>query len=163
MNFEFFGVDGAIIDRTFENPNDLIAKVDEKSLVEVYENGCVFRSKIVPDSGSGRYDTATSGLWIVKNDGEVTFVIDAIDGRYEDNRKLSDSKIGESIWYKVNLNKIEELISQLGPMVKIDTTKPNLFNKGRLNKKNELIKQKRELLVAQSLSHLNSLNIEKSK
>ena len=55
-------------------------------LDRVYENGLVYRLQCIPDTGTGKYDTATSILLFVKNNGDVKYLLEAAD--YRCNEKM---------------------------------------------------------------------------
>ena len=191
MEYDFIGIENAIIDNSFSMPDELIEKfvnIAKEQIKElciakpssdgykyeelkfdcsgslisakvqgVYEGGVVFNLKNRVDNASYQYDDFTSACLIVGNEDKPMFIINGIDGRIREHKKLGN---GEWI-VEVNKELVEKTIGDLGSRVDengyIGVRKnSNFFNKKRNQKIVELMEEKIQLLVNNALDKLIS-------
>lgn len=85
-------------------------KVEIKS---IHEKGMAISLTCAVDTGINKYNTATSGLLILKDGDAPKFIITGIDAR--ENKEISKKE--DIIWTKVNEEITKELISELGKRI----------------------------------------------
>ena len=161
------------VDSHFVNPQELIKKAREYikkyydhivnyylielgyperitvNLSQVREQGVVYKLKCHIDPAAGKYDTATSALLIVKNNGEVKFIISEVDARVNLVEK------GDSFWTKVNQQEIENELANLGK--RVDTILFSDWDNYFVRRKKKLAKEKVDILVKNSIANLYNL------
>lgn len=104
-------VDGKYFYRTFDL---LEGEVDYKVGVEsLHESGLVIRLTCMIDAGINKYNTASSGLLILKDLEVPKFIITGIDA-HQNSDLASDDDV---VWTIVNKDKTEKLINDLGKRI----------------------------------------------
>lgn len=142
----------AVIDLGFTN--HVIAKIEG-----VYEEGVAFRFTCYVDNAGAKYDSATSGLLILKNNIKPVFIIDMLDVR-ANVKSLGEYK-PNTYFICVNTDKVNHLLSNLGERIDMDNfigkrKQKNIFNKKNLENKIELTQTKIKLIVYNFFKQLSN-------
>ena len=126
------------------------------NLEGVYENGIVYNIFCHVDAAAEHYNTMTSAKLIVRRDGTVKFIIEGVDCRVNKSEK---SKEAPYLLGRVNQNKLEEEMKKLGKRIDLPLIdkKSNVFNRRHKEKVRELTKQKVQVLIYESIMHLESV------
>ena len=91
------------------------------SLDGVYENGVTYRLDIIIDEAANKYEIYTGATLVVNNEG-LTLVVDKIDARGKMNSEYGEWEEERPV-KMINTEVVDDLVSQLGMKVDIDTLK----------------------------------------
>ena len=124
------------------------------TLFDVYEGGVIYDIVCPIDAAANKYNTATSALLIVRNDGTVKLILDGVDRRV--NPEAPETT---TFWAQINDEIIDKELSLLGPKLKesAQSQMKGPFKKKRrefAEKKNEIIMKMKSILVKQSTDKL---------
>ena len=124
------------------------------TLFDVYEDGVVYDIVCPIDAAANKYNTATSALLIVRNDGTVKLILDGVDRRVNPHAPKSDR-----LWATINNEIIDKELSSLGTKLResVQSKMRGPFKGTRrkfAEQKNEIIMKMKMILVKQSADRL---------
>ena len=161
--FNELGNPAYLNNKNFYRTFDLIeGETDYKVEIEsIHEKGMVIELICAVDAGMNKYNTATSGLLILKDDDVPKFIITGIDAR--ENKEMAKKE--DIIWIKVNEEITKELISDLGkridePYLVGENPKDTLLTKNHNQKKMMEVKNKLYERLGYFTDYVNSFETE---
>ena len=161
--FNELGSPAYLNNKNFYRTFDLIeGETDYKVEIEsIHEKGMVIELICAVDAGMNKYNTATSGLLILKDDDVPKFIITGIDAR--ENKEMAKKE--DIIWTKVNEEITKELISDLGkridePYLVGEKPKDTLLTKNHNQKKMMEVKNKLYERLGYFTDYVNSFETE---
>ena len=161
--FNELGNPAYLNNKNFYRTFDLIeGEIDYKVEIEsIHEKGMVIELICAVDAGMNKYNTATSGLLILKDDDVPKFIITGIDAR--ENKEMAKKE--DIIWTKVNEEITKELISDLGkridePYLVGEKPKDTLLTKNHNQKKMMEVKNKLYERLGYFTDYVNSFETE---
>ena len=127
----------------------------------IYQKGIIIRIMAHSDLGFYKYDNITSGLLIIKENENPKLIIDAIDGRIEHNKVLTNTNQSK-LFINVNQHEIQLEIDKLGKRIDhnyVGKIKKNIYyNEKKHQEKIDIIKEKIKILI---LKHIQQLEYSK--
>lgn len=161
--FNELGNPAYLNNKNFYRTFDLIeGETDYKVEIEsIHEKGMVIELICAVDAGMNKYNTATSGLLILKDDDVPKFIITGIDAR--ENKEMAKKE--DIIWTKVNEEITKELIGDLGkridePYLVGEKPKDTLLTKNHNQKKMMEVKNKLYERLGYFTDYVNSFETE---
>ena len=161
--FNELGNPAYLNNKNFYRTFDLIeGETDYKVEIEsIHEKGMVIELICAVDAGMNKYNTATSGLLILKDDDVPKFIITGIDAR--ENKEMAKKE--DIIWTKVNEEITKELISDLlkridEPYLVGEKPKDTLLTKNHNQKKMMEVKNKLYERLGYFTDYVNSFETE---